>query len=97
MLLVNGKEEGIKEKKEYINKCKQLQYEESQKCLVLVANWLLLIIFLFLCIDCRNVPAIIFISRDDVPLVSEGVRMDSGVWTQSGHPNGTTAQDREKY
>ena len=38
MLLVNGKEEGIKEKKKYIDKYKQLQYEESQKCLVLVAN-----------------------------------------------------------
>ena len=23
-------------------------------------------------------------------------RMDSGVWTQSGHPTVTTAQDREK-
>ena len=42
MLLVNGKEEGIKEKKKYINKCKQLQYEESQKCLVLVADRLLI-------------------------------------------------------
>ena len=41
MLLANEKEEGIKKKKKYIIKCKLLQREESQKCLVLVANRLL--------------------------------------------------------